>query len=171
MDLISDLQLSHIPVAKAGMLIRKPADVVYEAFVNPDVTTRFWYTRSDGRLEVGKRIRWYWDIYGVSSLVEVKQLEPGKRIRIEWGIGEQPTIVEWTFSPRPDGSAFVSITNSGFSGDGDAVVEQTMDSAAGFGLVLAGLKAHLEHGIELNLVADRFPDQLVKHPPTNGPSH
>jgi uncharacterized protein (DUF2249 family) len=31
----------------------------------------------------------------------------------------------------------------------------------GFTMVLAGLKALLEHGIELNLVADHFPNALV----------
>jgi len=36
-------------------------------------------------------------------------------------------------------------------------VEQALDSVGGFNLVLAGLKAFLEHGIELNLVRDRFP--------------
>jgi hypothetical protein len=56
------------------------------------------------------------------------------------------------------------LTNSGFSGDGDKVVEQAMGSASGFELVLAGLKAYLEHGIMLNLVEDRFPDHLVKRP-------
>ena len=161
--MIATLQLTHIPVAKAGMLIRKPVETVYEAFIDPSITTRFWFTKSSGRLEAGKRIRWDWEMYGVSSLVDVKLLEPGKRILIEWGVDEQLTTVEWIFSPRTSNSTFVSITNSGFIGEADSVVEQAMGSAAGFGLVLAGLKAYLEHGIELNLVADRFPDQLKPH--------
>jgi hypothetical protein len=37
-----------------------------------------------------------------------------------------------------------------------------MDSTEGFTLVLAGLKALLEHGVKLNLVSDRFPDAIVK---------
>lgn len=28
------------------MLIRKPAELVYEALVDPTITTRFWFTRS-----------------------------------------------------------------------------------------------------------------------------
>jgi uncharacterized protein YndB with AHSA1/START domain len=46
--------ITKIPTANAGMLIRKSADVVYEAFVNPTITTKFWFTKSGGRLEVGK---------------------------------------------------------------------------------------------------------------------
>ncbi len=143
------------------MLIRKPADEVYEAFVNPAITTQFWFSKSSGRLEVGKFIRWDWEMYGVSTMVDVKELEPGKHILVEWDMDKNPTAVEWTFTLRTPDTTFVSITNSGFNGDGDRVVEQAMGSAAGFGLVLAGLKAYLEHGIRLNLVEDRFPDQLI----------
>jgi uncharacterized protein YndB with AHSA1/START domain len=103
-------------------------------------------------------------MYGVSTTVVVKSLEPGKRIMVEWGVDEEPTTVEWTFSPITDDTTFISITNSGFSGGGDKVVALAMDSAAGFELVLAGLKASLEHGIELNLIIDRFPDDLVSQP-------
>ena len=77
-----ELHLTTIPVATAGMLIRKPADEIYEAFVNPDITTRFWFTRSSGNLEVGKFVRWEWEMYGESTLVEVKALVPGQHILI-----------------------------------------------------------------------------------------
>lgn len=56
-----------------------------------------------------------------------------------------------------DDTTFVSVTNSGFRGDADTVVTQTISSTEGFTLVLAGLKALLEHNIRLNLVGDRFP--------------
>jgi hypothetical protein len=39
-------------------------------------------------------------------------------------------------------------------------VRSAIDSAGGFSLVIAGLKAWLEHGIQLNLVTDRHPDGL-----------
>lgn len=57
-------------------------------------------------------------------------------------------------------TTFVRITESGFSGSGDEIAQQVSDSTQGFSLVLAGLKALLEHGIRLNLVADRFPEGL-----------
>jgi len=52
----------------------------------------------------------------------------------------------------------VSVTNRGFSGDAGEIVKQALDSTGGFNLVLAGAKAFLEHHINLNLMADRFPD-------------
>jgi hypothetical protein len=65
--------------------------------------------------------------------------------------------VEWIFVSRPDETTFVSISNSGFVGNGDEIVKQAIGSTEGFTLVLCGLKALLEHDILLNLVPDRFP--------------
>lgn len=53
---MNDLQLTHIPFAKAEMLIRKPIAEVFEAFINPEITTKFWFTKSTGRLEAGKQV-------------------------------------------------------------------------------------------------------------------
>ena len=33
------------------MLIRKPVAEVFEAFVDPDITAKFWFTKGSGRLE------------------------------------------------------------------------------------------------------------------------
>jgi hypothetical protein len=41
------------------------------------------------------------------------------------------------------------------------VLSQVRNSTDGFALVLAGLKALLEHDVRLNLVHDRHPDGLM----------
>jgi uncharacterized protein YndB with AHSA1/START domain len=140
------------------MLIRKPVSEVFEAFVNPAITSQFWFTKGSGRLLEGKQIRWDWEMYNHSIQVSVKAIEENKRILIEWGAYGTPTLVEWVFTSRVDNTTFVSVTNSGFSGDGDDVVKHALDSTGGFALVLAGAKAFLERNITLNLIADRFPD-------------
>jgi uncharacterized protein YndB with AHSA1/START domain len=153
-------QLKQVPASKTGMLIRKPVAEVFEAFINPELTTRFWFTKSSGRLETGQPVEWEWEMYGVSIPVTVQAIEPNKRIVIEWPGYSGPTRVEWLFDPQADGTTFVTITEAGFSGDADALVKQVADSTEGFTLVLAGLKALLEHNIELKLVADRFPQGI-----------
>ena len=160
---MADHALIRTPVVKSGMLIRKPAAEVFEAFVNPEVTTRFWFTKSSGRLEPGKEVTWTWEMYDASALVTVKAVEPNRRIEIEWPGATGPSTVEWRFTEMADGSTFVEITNSGLSGEPDAVVAEALDATEGFTLVLAGLKAYLEHGIELNLVGDRYPAGLDAH--------
>jgi uncharacterized protein YndB with AHSA1/START domain len=154
------MTLQHPPVAKTEMLIRKPAEEVFQAFVDPAITTRFWFTRSSGPLEPRKTVCWEWEMYGVSTPVVVKAIEKNRRILIDWD--EPPTQVEWLFSPRADGTTFVTITSSGFGGSDDEVVSKALDSMGGFSFVLAGAKALLEYEVELNLVPDHAPDMHVK---------
>jgi len=147
------------PVAKAEMLIRRPAAEVFQAFVDPAVTSKFWFSNSNGTLETGKQVLWTWKMYNFSVQVHVKAVEKDKRILVEWSAYGAPTSIEWRFAELPQGT-FVSITNEGFRGDEEKVVRQAIDATEGFAFVLAGLKAWLEHNVVLNLVADRFPPGL-----------
>jgi len=156
-----NLQLTKTPVAKAAMLIRRPVPEVFEAFVEPAITTRFWFTKSTGRLEQGKHVTWTWEMYDVSVEVDVKEIEANKRIVIEWGNYGEMTQVEWMFTPYGDDATYVTITNSGFQGDGDKVMKDALDSTGGFTWVLAGLKALLERRVELNAIQDAFPKGLA----------
>jgi uncharacterized protein YndB with AHSA1/START domain len=151
--------LTKPPVATSEMLIRKPAAEVFEAFVDPAITSKFWFTKGSGRLEPGAHVQWEWEMYNVSAEVDVKEVVPHERIRVEWADVGGPTAIEWRFSPRGD-TTFVSVTNSGFHGSADEVVEQAIGSAEAFTFVLAGLKAHLEHNLDLRLIPDRHPDGL-----------
>jgi uncharacterized protein YndB with AHSA1/START domain len=160
---MDNLQLKQVPITKTGMLIRKPVTDVFEAFVNPDITANFWFTKGGGRLEVGKQVQWDWEMYGISIMVTAKTIEANRRIVIEWPGYSNPTTVEWTFTPQNDGTTFVGITEAGFTGDSDELVKQVTDSTQGFSLVLAGLKALLEHNVRLNLVADRYPKGVEDH--------
>lgn len=150
------MALQTEPIVKTQMLIRRPVAEVFEAFVDPAITTRFWFTKSSGRLEPGKQVRWDWEMYGVFADVDVKAVEPNRRILIEWD--DPPRPVEWVFTAREDNTTLVSITNSGFHGSDDEILAQAIDAMGGFVMVLAGAKALLEHNIVLNLVADHHPD-------------
>jgi len=145
--------------AETGMLIRKPVAEVFEAFIDPVITTKFWFTKSTGKLEKGKQVTWTWEMYNVSSEVDVKDIIPNKKIEIEWGGAADDVLrVEWSFKVLSDQSTFVNILMDGFTGDTETVVEKVSGSVGGFTWVLAGLKAYLEHNIQLNLIADRFPE-------------
>jgi uncharacterized protein YndB with AHSA1/START domain len=143
--------------AKAEMLIRRPVAEVFEAFVDPERTSKFWFTSGSGRLEPGTRVRWNWAMYDVSVDVDVKAIDDNRRILIEWSGYDTPTTVEWLFTPHSHESTFASVTNAGFSGDQLKIANEAITATEGFTLVLAGLKAFLEHDVQLNLVADRHP--------------
>jgi len=147
--------------AKADMMIRKPIAEVFEAFINPEITTRFWFTKSTGILEEGKKVDWIWEMYNLTVPVFVKTIEPNKRILIEWGAGDDLSMAVWNFEVLSPTKTFVRIVNSNFRGNEEEVTNRVIDSTGGFTMVLAGLKAWLEHGIELNLIGDKFPPELM----------
>ena len=96
--------MSQVPVVTTGMLIRRPAAEVFESFIDPAKTTRFWFTRSSGKLEAGKQVTWSWDRYDAEAVVTVKSIEPDRKIVIEWPGQSVPATVEWGFIEQPDGS-------------------------------------------------------------------
>lgn len=142
------------PVVETQMLIRKPAAVVYEAFVDPNITANFWFTNGSARLETGKTITWEWSMYGVSTSVLVKEMVPTEHIIIEWG--DPATTVEFIFKTLDANRTYVVIKNYGFTQSGNELIRTIIDVTGGFTTVLDGLKAYLEHGINLQLIADKF---------------
>jgi hypothetical protein len=89
----------------------------------------------------------------------VTALEPNRRIAVEWSDG---TTTEWTFEDRAERGTLVAIVNEGFMGSGDEIVAQAIDGMGGYTMVLCALKALLEHGVRLNVVADKAPDANVR---------
>ncbi|WP_198666880.1 SRPBCC family protein [Taibaiella helva] len=148
------MSAAHFTSVEAQMLIRKPAAEVYQAFIDPAITTHFWFTHASGMLEEGKTVTWEWRMYQVSTEVKVRELVPGRKIVIEWQ--DPPVTVEFTFDAQTENTTYVVIRNYGFREQGDELVRAINDNTGGFTTVLDGLKAYLEHGIELNLVADKF---------------
>lgn len=144
-----------IPTVETQMLIRKPVSEVFQAFVDPELTTKFWFTKSSGRLEVGKAIIWEWEMYGHSTTVLVKDMIPNSIILTEWG--DPATVVEYNFTAVTNDTTYVIIKNFGFKEKGLELIKIINDNTGGFTTVLDGLKAYLEHNIQLNLVADKFP--------------
>ncbi|ESY74002.1 SRPBCC family protein [Mesorhizobium sp. M0051] len=155
------MEIRETPTAEAGMLIRRPVAHVFEAIVDPAITTKFWFTHGSGRLDSGKQVRWEWRMYGVSTTVDVSEIVANDKIVMQWS--DPPTTVVWTFTEMPGDATFVEVRNFGFAGNGDEQVKEAIGSTGGFTLVLAGAKAWLEHGLTLDLIGDRHP----KGVPTN----
>lgn len=87
------MALQTPPAARTHMLIRRPVATVFEAFVDPAITSRFWFSRGSARLQAGCTVTWHWDMYGVSAEVSVPGgFEP-----------EMPGISAW-FLENPPGA-------------------------------------------------------------------
>jgi len=148
-------------VVETQMLIRRPASDVFNAFIDPEVTRNFWFTKGSEKLSVGKTITWEWEMYNVSTTVKVIDIIPAEKISVEWN--EPPTKVDFGFRSLEDGTTYVTIKNYGFTETGDTLLKMLIDLTGGFTTVLDGAKAYLEHGINLNLIADKFPKEVIKH--------
>ena len=146
--------------AKSELAIRKPIKEVFEAFINPEITTKFWYTHSSGKLKEGADINWTWEMYNLVVPVNVLEIIENQKILIEWGEGNQRSTVLWEFISVNENVTFLTIKNYNFQGNSDALIKQIQDATKGFTFVLSGLKAWLEHNIQLRLVEDAFPKEL-----------
>ena len=56
------MEKSKLPTVETQMLIRNPISIVFQSFIDPAITTKFWFTKSSGQLEVGKTVTWEWEM-------------------------------------------------------------------------------------------------------------
>ncbi|GAA5521361.1 SRPBCC family protein [Aliifodinibius salicampi] len=147
--------------AKSGMLIRRSTGEVFEALVNPDVTTQFWFTKSSGRLEEGKTVTWTWGQFGVSADITVTKIEDNKLIQFQWPSGEEESAyrtVRLSFESKAGGTTFVQVIESEFDKNDEQLINKIAGQTEGWALVLSAMKAWLEYGINLNLISDHKPN-------------
>ena len=152
---------NKIQTVEAQMLIRKPVSAVFQAFLDPAITINFWFTKSSGKLEVGKTVTWEWEMYGIAINVWVRDIIQNKKITVEWG--EPTTTVDFEFTALTDDKTYVVIKNYGFKETGNDLILAIKDSTGGFTTVLDGLKAYLEHNVRLNLIGDKYPKDVSNH--------
>ena len=141
------------------MLIRRPVAEVFEAFIDPGVTKNFWFTKGSDKLQVNKKVTWEWEMYGVSTTVVAKEIIQNEKIVFEWG--EPTKVVEFKFTALRGNSTYVTVSECGYEKTGDELLTEIKGSTGGFTTVLDGLKAFLEFGINLNLIADKFPKEMM----------
>jgi hypothetical protein len=65
--------------------------------------------------------------------------------------------VDISLESRAEEHTFVRVTEAGFSADDENLIETIAGQTEGWALVLAALKAWLEHGINLNVISDHKP--------------
>ena len=87
--------------------------------------------------------------------MHVLEVHENALIRIEWG--EPKTKVDFVFEKISAMQTYVRIKNYDIALEGQALIDFVIDSTGGFTTVLDAAKIHLEHGIQSNLVRDKFP--------------
>jgi len=151
-----------MPTAQAQLLIRTEVSKVFNAFIDPEITKEFWFTKASGKLEENKELIWTWEVHNISTKVIATEIIQNQKIKFNWYTADKPTSVTIDFTSLKPDETFVTVVHSGFEQTGNELREVIKDSTSGFTIVLDGLKAYLEYGINLNLIADKYPKGYSK---------
>jgi uncharacterized protein YndB with AHSA1/START domain len=125
--------------------IEKPADEVFEAFVDPLKIKNFWFSSSSERWEKGKTITLRYDEYDAQLDIEIKEIELNKKIVFQWG-GEEH-IVSISLDELDQSSTIIEVLEEGFKEDDEELIAQLVDNKEGWVYMLTCLKGYLEFGI------------------------
>ncbi|KAB2336353.1 hypothetical protein F7731_11205 [Cytobacillus depressus] len=128
------------------MTILKPANEVFEAFVDPAKIGNFWFSSSSERWEKGKTITLRYEEYNAQGVIEVEEIEINKKIVFQWGDGHTVTI---TLDELDDSRTIIEVKEVGFNEKDDEVINQLLDNKEGWVYMLTCLKGYLEYGVNL----------------------
>jgi uncharacterized protein YndB with AHSA1/START domain len=126
------------------MKISKPANEVFEAFVDPAKIGNFWFSTSSERWEQGKTVTLRYDEYNAEVLIEVKEIEQNKKIVFQWGANGEGHTVIITLMELDDSSTIVEVNEKEFSENDADFISQILDNKEGWVFMLTCLKAYLE---------------------------
>jgi uncharacterized protein YndB with AHSA1/START domain len=137
---------------KVQTKIQKPVAEVFDAVYDPRKLEKYFTTkRASGPLDAGTTVTWEWEYWPTAYEVHVKECIENELITFEWLAhdGDTMTHVEIRFEPVGVAETIVSITETGWTDD-ETGLRNSYDNCAGWTEVCCGLKAFLEHGINLS---------------------
>ncbi|WP_232696476.1 SRPBCC family protein [Brevibacillus daliensis] len=128
--------------------IIKPANEVFEAFVDPAEIRNFWFSSSSDRWEQGKTVTLRYDEYDAQGDIEVLEVEINKKIVFKWGANGDGHIVTITLKELEKSSTIIEVNEDGFNENDDNFISQLIDNKEGWVYMLTCLKAYLEFGVK-----------------------
>jgi uncharacterized protein YndB with AHSA1/START domain len=129
------------------MKVFKPADEVFDALINPEQMSNYWFSSGTGRIEQGKTVIWRYDEYNAEGPVHVLEVEKDERIVFSWGEDNQETVVTITLKKLDSDSTIVEVNESGLKEDDPQIVNKMLQQKEGWVYMLTCLKGYLENDI------------------------
>lgn len=129
------------------MKVFKPADEVFDALINPEQMSNYWFSSGTGRIEQGKTVIWRYDEYNAEGAVHVLEVEKDARIVFSWGEDNQETVVTITLKKLDNNSIIVEVNESGLKEDDPQIVNKMLQQKEGWVYMLTCLKGYLENDI------------------------
>lgn len=127
--------------------ILKPANEVFEAFVDPSKIGNFWFSSSSERWEQGKTVTLTYDEYNAQLAIEVKKIEVNKKIVFQWGANGEGHIVTIALKELDNSSTIIEVNEEGFNENDEELISQLLDNKEGWVFMLTCLKGYLEFGV------------------------
>lgn len=127
--------------------IVKPANEVFEAFVDPSKIKNFWFSSSSERWEQGKIITLEYDLYNAQLEIEIMEILQNKKIVFKWGANGEGHIVTITLNEIENTSTIIEVVEDGFKEDDHELIYQLLDNKEGWVFMLSCLKGYLESGV------------------------
>lgn len=140
---------------KTALQILKPVNEVFEAIVDPDIMSNYFISKSSGKMEEGKQIKWQFPEFDMEFPIRIDKIESNKYISYYWDMDGIELLVEMTLTSKENNSTVVTITEKSRNND-EAGIKWLMGNTEGWANFLACLKAYLEYGINLRKGAFDF---------------
>ncbi|SER89480.1 SRPBCC family protein [Psychrobacillus sp. OK032] len=129
------------------MNILKPANDVFEAFVDPEKIGNFWFSSSSERWQKDKTITLEYKEYNAIVEIEVLEIIDFKKIVYRWGESGEEHIVTISLTELDDLSTLVEVKEEGFKQDDPDFLNQLIGNKEGWVYMLTCLKGYLEFGV------------------------
>ncbi|MBS4196083.1 SRPBCC family protein [Lederbergia citri] len=128
--------------------ILKPANMVFEAIVDPEKIGNYWFSSSSQRWEQGESITLKYDEYNAEGVINVLEVTENKKIVFSWG-EENNTgrVVTISIKELDEKSSMIEVNESGFNEDDPELVNILLGQKEGWVYMLSCLKCYLEHGV------------------------
>lgn len=140
---------------KTQIQILKPSSDVFEAIADPSKMSKYFISKSSGRMEEGKTVIWRFPEFDFEFPVRVGEIIQGKYISFYWDTDGRELLVEITLESRNLNATVVTITEKSREND-EAGLKWLQGNTAGWANFLACLKAWMEYGINLRKGAFDF---------------
>jgi uncharacterized protein YndB with AHSA1/START domain len=130
------------------MKIKKPANEIFEAIVDPVKIGNFWFSSSSERWEKGKSVILRYEEYNAEGTINILKVELNKEIVFSWGSeSNKETMVTITLNELDKTNTIIEITESGLRSDDPEIVNKLIGQKEGWVYMLSCLKAYVEHGV------------------------
>jgi uncharacterized protein YndB with AHSA1/START domain len=139
---------------KVSGRISRPVHEVFEAVADPAKLSGYFTTGgAKGRLETGATVTWDFHDFPGAFPVHVVEVVPDRRIVLKWEgesveADDRLTTVTMTFEEIDGGRTLVTISEEGWRQD-EGGLRASYGNCQGWMQMLCGMKAYVEHGINL----------------------